>query len=62
MKAPHKRKTNASTRSILSDVVRFTSRQFLLATIFFPSEYQSVNLNDVVAASKYAENSKSPAL
>ena len=62
MNAALNSRTNASAKRILSDKANVTSRQFLLATIFFPSEYQSVNLNDVVAASKYAENSKSPAL
>jgi len=60
-KAAQNKRTNASIKKTLSGPVKLVSLHALLATIFLRFEYQSVNLNDVAAANRYAENSSSPA-
>lgn len=55
--APVSRRINAKTKIIFSDLDNFISPHLLLAIIFLPSEYQSINPNEVTAAKRYAESS-----
>jgi len=56
MNAPMSKRINASTKIIFSDLDNLISLHFLLATIFLPSEYQSVSLKEVTAVKNYSLN------
>lgn len=49
-RAAHSSRTRATTRRIASGLLKLTSFHLLVSITFFLSEYQSVILNDVVAA------------